>query len=52
VAVPVWRFYEAPGGGSPVERDIQAAFKNDTAGKTFVGGPTISVAADGGCIAP
>jgi len=33
VAEPVWRFYEAPGGGSQVEKDIQAAFGSDVKGR-------------------
>lgn len=30
---PTWRFYEAPGGGSPVQKDIHAAFGQDKRGR-------------------
>lgn len=37
MAVPVWRFYEAPGGGSPVRKDIRSAFQDDKPGKVRLG---------------
>jgi phage-related protein len=34
VAGQVWQFYQAPGGGSPVQKDIRAEFKSDKRGLT------------------
>ena len=31
---PVWHFYKAPGGGSPVHGDVEAAFGADEKGRT------------------